>query len=144
VTQAQKALQAARVLHAAFLLAAIGYVLVPAVAIKTQTRDLPPVFLLAISFVAAATLGAGIFLRRKIVAPAAEALCRNSEDAAAASRWRSGVIISLVFCETSALFGLAMRVAGVTWKICGLFYIAGFLLLLAWTPKLDLPSSNAE
>lgn len=48
------------------------------------------------------------------------------------------MILSFVFSETIILFGLALRILGVPWKLAGLFYAVGTLLLLACTPKLDL------
>lgn len=80
----------------------------------------------------------GIFFRSKKVTPAAEALAQNPEDAVMAKEWNSGVILSLVFSETIVLFGLALRIMGISWNISGLFYVVGILLMLAWTPKLDL------
>jgi F0F1-type ATP synthase membrane subunit c/vacuolar-type H+-ATPase subunit K len=139
MTQGEKALRWGRILHAAFLLASIAYVLLPVALIKTQTSDVDSVFVAAISVIAIATLIAAAFFRRRTLAPAAEALGTNPDDAEAAARWRRGLILSFVFCETAILFGLMLRVMGTSWNICGPFYIAGILLLLAWTPKLNMP-----
>jgi hypothetical protein len=49
------------------------------------------------------------------------------------------VILSLVFCESVILFGLALRVLGAGWNVAGVFYAVGIVLMLLWTPKLDLP-----
>jgi F0F1-type ATP synthase membrane subunit c/vacuolar-type H+-ATPase subunit K len=137
MTAGEKALRGARLLHAGFFVASILYVCVPLV-VKTQTREVNPVFVIAVSFVAMSAVGMGIFFRAKRVTPAAEALAQNPEDGAMAKEWNSGVVLSLVFCETTVLFGLVLRIMGTSWNISGLFYVVGILLMLAWTPKLDL------
>jgi len=139
---AEKTLQKARIVHAAFFLTSILYMLIPMVAFKTQTKEVRPAIILAISFVAVSDMGMGILYRNKFSPPLTEALARNLDDAAASRKWFIGVVRSFVFCEMTILFGLALRILGTSWNISGLFFIAGILLLLAWTPKLDLPSST--
>ena len=93
---------------------------------------------LAFGLVALTSLGISLFFRRRIVQPAAERLSNNPEDSLAARRWRSGVLVSLVFCESVVLFGLALRFTGAGWNVCGVFYAVGIFFLLLWTPKLGL------
>jgi F0F1-type ATP synthase membrane subunit c/vacuolar-type H+-ATPase subunit K len=111
------------------------------VAFKTQTKEVNPAVVLAISCVAASGIGIGFFYRSRLFPPLAEAFAKDREDAAASRKWFIGVVLSCVFCETTILFGLVLRILGTSWDISGIFFIAGILLLLAWTPKLDLPSS---
>lgn len=127
-----------RVIHAAFLLAAILYVWVPSRIVHDSGKATPMAILLAFGLVALSSLGISVFFRRLIVQPAAERLSKNPEDSQAAGRWRNGVLVSLVSCESVVLFGLALRFIGAGWNVCGVFYAAGIFFLLAWTPKLDL------
>jgi hypothetical protein len=128
---AQKALQIARVLHAAFLLAAVSR------SIKPPDSMIP----VALGLALLPPLGVAAFYRSRIVKPASEALRANPDDGAAAGRWRQGVVVSLVCCETIVLFGLALRFIGVSWNLCTIFYTLGIFLMLAWTPKLELPAA---
>jgi len=138
---AEKALRNARMLHAGFFLASIAYILVPLVVIKTQTKEINPAIVAAISLIAVGDLGIATFFRSKMVKSAEETLAQNPEDSGTAAKWSRGVLLSLVFCMSTILFGLVLRILGASWNVCGLFFVAGILLLLAWTPKLDLPSS---
>jgi hypothetical protein len=136
---ARETLRGVRIIHGVFLLAAIGYVIVPLKLIRVESQPPPSVFALAIGFTAAAVIGLAGFFRMRYVQPNSEALRNNREDAVALAKWRQGTIISFVCCESVVLFGLSLRITGVPWNICGIFYAVGIVLLLAWTPKLDLP-----
>lgn len=139
MTVAQKTLQAARLIHLALLFAAFAYLALPFVVGAPKTTVPPPAVVMAMGLVAVSTMGAAYFIRARLVQPAGEKLAGNPEDAGAASRWRTGVIISLAFCETVALFGFALRFIGGSWNVCGIFYAVGIFFLLAWRPKLELP-----
>lgn len=56
---AENTLQKARILHAAFFLTSILYVLIPMVAFKTQTKEVNSAVVLAISCVAVSDIGMG-------------------------------------------------------------------------------------
>lgn len=62
----------------------------------------------------------------------------NPDDNQSAIQWRTGLILCFVFSETLVLFGLASRILGVPWKIAGMFYAAGAVMLLLSTPRLEL------
>jgi hypothetical protein len=50
----------------------------------------------------------------------------------------------MAFATTVVVYGVVIRVMGFSWNIAAWFFVAGFLLLLWWTPRLELPiSSNA-
>lgn len=138
---AEKALRNARMLHAGLFLVSIAYILVPLLVIKTQTKEISPAIVAAVSLIAVSDLGIAAFFRSKMVKSAEETLAQNPEDAGATAKWSRGVLLSLVFCMSTILFGLVLRILGASWNFCGLFFVVGILLLLAWTPKLDLPSS---
>jgi hypothetical protein len=136
---AQKALKAMRMIHAAFLLASILYILVAAAYAHTAEQSMPGIFPIAAGLVAMSSVGIAFFFRMRDVQPSGAKLRDNPDDATAAAKWRGGVLLSLVFCESIVLFGLALRFLGFSWDVAGIFYAVGTLLMLAWTPKLDLP-----
>jgi F0F1-type ATP synthase membrane subunit c/vacuolar-type H+-ATPase subunit K len=141
MTLAERNLRSLRIIHIAFLFAAIAYLVVPFVATPKNQQPPPPAVVLGFA-VLAFSMWAGAFLvRARLVQPASEVLRNNPEDAAAAGRWRMGVILSLVFCESVVLFGLALRFIGASWNVCGVFYGVGIFFLLAWIPRLELPPS---
>lgn len=139
MSAAQTKLRSARIIHAVFLLAAIGYVIVPLRLVSVESQSPPLVFSIAFGFTAATTLGFAVFFRLRLMQPASEALRNNPEDTAAPQKWVRGAIISFVCCESVVLFGLSLRIIGVPWNISGIFYAVGILFLLAWAPKLELP-----
>jgi F0F1-type ATP synthase membrane subunit c/vacuolar-type H+-ATPase subunit K len=135
---AQKTLRSVRVIHAAFLLAALLYVWLPAMIVHASGKEAPTAMVLAVSMVALSSLGIAVFLRRRMVRPAADRLSKNPEDVQAAGRWRSSVVVSLAFCESLVLYGLALWFIGAGWNVYGVFYAMGIFLLLAWYPRMDL------
>jgi len=142
MTLAQRNLQSARLIHVAFLFAAIAYTAIPFLISLPAVHPPTTVLILAFGVVSFSALAAGFFIRSRLVQAASEALHSNPEDSAAAARWRTGVILSLVFCETVLLFGFTLRILGGSWNVCGVFYGVGIFFLLAWTPRLELPPSS--
>jgi F0F1-type ATP synthase membrane subunit c/vacuolar-type H+-ATPase subunit K len=138
MSAARVALRGAKLLHGVFLLSAILYVWVPTMIRHDASREVPRAVAFTLGLAALSNIGVAIFFRRRMVQPAAERLKRNSEDGGAAKLWRGGVIVSLVFCESIILFGLALRFLGANWSVCGIFYAVGIFLMLAWTPRLEL------
>ena len=141
MTTAEKTLRAMRLVHFALLFATAAYLVLPLAVSRPMTRTPPLVVILAVGAVAFSGLAGAVLLRARLVQPSAEALRANSQDLAALQRWRTGVILSLVLCETAVLFGLALRFTGAPWSVCAVFYTAGIFPLLAWTPRLELISS---
>jgi len=135
---AQKALRASRILHLCFLIAAVVYMLVPFLIVSNASVDAPIVVAACLGLVAMSTIGIGLFFRGRNLNPAAERLRTNPDDTTAAGQWRGGVVLSLACAESVVLFGLALRMLGGAWSVAGGFYVVGILLLLAWTPKLEL------
>jgi len=138
MTLAERTLRQMRIIHFAFLFAAVAYVAVPFLSPSSNQHGPPVAVVLAIGVLGLATLAGSVFIRGRMVQPASEALRINPEDGGAAARWRSGVILSMAFCETVALFGLVLRYSGARWSTCGIFYGVGIFLLLAWAPRLEL------
>lgn len=141
MTLAQRNLQSARLIHFALLFAAVAYTAIPFLIHPPTVQPPTTILILAFGVVSFSALAAGFFIRSRLVEPAREALRSNPEDAGAAGRWRTGVILSLVFAETVLLFGFALRILDASWNVCGVFYGVGIFFLLAWTPRLELPPS---
>jgi hypothetical protein len=136
---ARKILRETRIFHVALLFATILYFAFLTLVIKVRSQSASQIFPVVIGFAALTSLAAASFLRSRQLPSSSEALRDNPEDVPAARRWRAGVITSLVFCESVVLFGLVLRLIGVSWNVSAIFYAVGILVMLAWTPKLDLP-----
>ena len=132
-----------RIIHFAFLampaLLFFALATVPIVA-KPQMTFLPA--LLAVLAVSEVGIATGI--RAKLLRPAVARLEQSPGDSLALAQWQRGQLLSMVFATTVALYGVVIRVMGFSWNIAAWFFVAGFLLLLWWTPRLELPiSTNA-
>ncbi len=86
------------------------------------------------------TAGVAAVIRQRMVRPAEEALQLRPDDLAALGRWRSGSLISYVLCEAVALYGFVLRMLGQTLWQAGPFYAVAILLMLVWTPRLQVPA----
>jgi hypothetical protein len=136
---AQKTLQAMRIIHFGFLGAAVAYLFL-ALAYSPPVRQTSlQVVPLAMGIVSLSALGVAMFFRSRMVQPASELLRNNPEDKITIARWRGGVILSLVFCESVVLFGVLLKFIGNSWSVCGIFYAVGIFFMLAWWPRLELP-----
>jgi hypothetical protein len=137
MTSIKKALRVARVLHVALIVMVViefdvSYRLAP---IQNQ---ISPIIVYAITFVCLNDVGVAGFLRRRMIKPSEESLRSNPNDETALKKWRAGVIVSLGMASTIVLFGVLLRLMGATWNVASWFFIVGILLLLAWTPRLDV------
>jgi hypothetical protein len=140
-TTAQKSLQAVRIIHIGFLGAAVAYLFLALAYFSAVRQASPAVVPLAMGIVSLSALGVAMFYRSRMVQPASEQLRNNPEDKIAIGRWRGGVIVSLVFCESVVLFGFLLKLIGNSWSVCGIFYAVGIFFMLAWWPRLELPPS---
>ena len=141
MTAAQKSLQSARIFHIALLAAAIAYIALPLAITFDLRQNLGSALPLALGFTCVAILGVALYFRKYRITPAEGILRNTPDDNSAALKWRSGVIISLVFCECIVMYGLLLRILGVSWSVCGIFYAVGIFFMLAWWPRLELPPS---
>jgi hypothetical protein len=136
---AQKNLLEMRILYVAYLIT--WFMLLFAVQFLKPAEH--PISLTMVGAFVLATLAdvaIAVFLRGRHLATALEALRTNSGDAAALKQWRLGNLLSFNFAECVTLFGVALRFLGAGWKIAGVFFAVGLLLLVAWTPRLDAAS----
>jgi len=103
-------------------------------------RPISPVLVAAVAFVCLNDLGVAVFLRHRTVRPSVERLLANSDDALALKQWQNGVILTLTMAFTTVLFGVTLKLLGAGWNIVSWFFAAGVVVLLAWAPKLDIPT----
>ncbi len=141
MTAAQNVLRTARIVYLALLAAMFGYLAVPLFALQIKVQESPSFLAPVWGLLSLSALGAAMFFRNRLMQPASETLRNNPEDKTAAAQWQRGVILSLVFCETVAVLGFALRFTGAPWNICGIFYAVGIFFMLAWWPRLELPPS---
>jgi len=129
-----------RILHLAFL--AAPAVLFFAVATLPVTAKPQITFLPALlAVLALGEVGIATAFRAKLLRPAVAKLEQAPGDARALAQWQRGQLLSMAFATTVTLYGVVVRVMGFSWNIAAWFFVAGFLLLLWWTPRLVLPSS---
>jgi F0F1-type ATP synthase membrane subunit c/vacuolar-type H+-ATPase subunit K len=82
-----------------------------------------------------AALG-GFRLRRRMIGRSEEALAKDASNTKALKQWEAGHVIGLAMAGSVVLWGLVVRMVlgGALWQ-ASLFYAAGLLLLLLWTPR---------
>jgi len=129
-------LQKARLIHTSFLgnvvlLAVLGEMVGPA-----QPRDVN-VLATALLVLAFSDLALLMFLRRRLLASAAERLRSSVADPAAQGAWLSSTVLLLALGEAVALLGFVLRILGGTLFHAVPLYAAGFLALLMLTPRLE-------
>jgi hypothetical protein len=117
--------------------ALLGSILIYIAVGETLARVAAPNMMLfyALTFAAITTVGAMLVIRRTMVAPAEAALRLRPDDAASTIRWRTGCIVTYAMSEAVALFGLMLRITGFALSQVAVFYIAGILLLLFFSPR---------
>jgi hypothetical protein len=87
--------------------------------------------------IAIGTVYAGSTIRRRVLARAEMTLVKDASDLKALRQWESGQVLGMAFAESLGLWGLDVRLVlgGALWQ-ASLFYSAGLILLLVWTPRL--------
>ena len=92
-------------------------------------------FLLVFGLLSFSDISGAFSIRMRYLGTTEETLSSNPEDQVALSRWRSGQIISLVMCQTIALFGLILRLLGGTSLQTIPFYLISTSMMLVWWPR---------
>jgi hypothetical protein len=138
MTIAERNLRSLRIIHIAFVFAAVAYVVVP-LPLRSGIHAPLTLMLFFYGTVALALGVMSIFIRSSVIQPASATLRDNPEDGAAVGRWRAGILLSLVFSEALVLSGMMLRLVGASWRIYGVFYATGIFFLLACRPRLELP-----
>jgi hypothetical protein len=143
MADARQSLRNLRIIHFAFLgMPALLFFLLSGLQITAKAK---PTFLpTVLAVLAVSEVGIATGFRAKLLRPAVERLQHWPQDSAALEQWRRGNILSFVFALTVVLYGVVTRVMGFSWNIAAWFFVAGFFLLLWWTPRMELPvSTNA-
>ncbi|MBZ5528566.1 MAG: hypothetical protein LAN71_11775 [Acidobacteriia bacterium] len=136
---ARSTLNQVRILHAVFLLTQFLLVFVLWLE-HSPERSLAREILVAFAVVSASNVLILGGIRSRHLTAALDILRNTPDDAAALGRWRMANIFGFTFAESVSLFGVALKFLGAKWNVAGLFFAAGILLLLLWTPRLDLPA----
>ena len=82
----------------------------------------------------------GFRVRRRVIFRSLQALAKDSSNLKALKQWEAGQVIGLAMAEGVVQWGLVVRMVlgGALWQ-ASLFYAAGLLLLLLWTPRMPTP-----
>jgi Flp pilus assembly protein TadB len=141
MADARQSLRNIQIIHFAFLgVPALLFFLLSTLHITAKAE---PTFLpMVLTVLAVSEVGIASAFRGKLIRPAVERLQRSPQDSAALEQWRRGNVLSFVFALTVVLYGVVIRVMGSSWNIAAWFFVAGFFLLLWWTPRLELPVST--
>jgi hypothetical protein len=81
-------------------------------------------------------------LRGKYFGPAESAVLEKPADMDAVMRWRKWTITSLVFAYSLGIYGFALAMYGAQRVEFLLFFGVSIVLLLLWTPRLNLPTER--
>ena len=109
--------------------------------VKPQARTVQPMIFYALAIVVIMDMALGVALRKKRVDAPIEVLRREPENGGALAQWRAGNIFSFAQAETVTLFGVALKFLGANWSFAGIFSLLGLVLMLLWTPRLDVASA---
>lgn len=131
----------ARVLHAVLIASVLLYIAC-LYFLQPVQEEASRALVMGLSLAAASVAVVAASFRRRLVQPARQALQLSPGDTDALKRWYQGVVISLVICENIALIGFLLRVLGASSQVAGLFFGAGLLLMVVWTPRLDVPATS--
>jgi len=123
-----------RLIHFAFVVTWFMYLGV-LIYLKLPESQVPTAFPLALGFVAISTISVGQTLRQRLVIATAATLVSDPENKTILRRWRAGNIVSFTFAESIMLFGVVLKFLGERWNIVAIFFAAGLLMLLLWSPK---------
>jgi hypothetical protein len=89
---------------------------------------------------------AGLRLRYPLLSRSKQALAKDASNPKALRQWEAGNVIGMACAENVSMYGLVVRMGfgGTLWQ-ASLFYAAGLVLLLLWTPRLSTePTSDAR
>lgn len=83
---------------------------------------------------------AALGLRGKYFGPAESAVRENPADMTAVLRWRKLTIACLILAYSLGVYGFALAMVGVQRIEFLAFFVVSVVLLLIWTPRLDVPA----
>ena len=105
---------------------------------NAMTRHVNAALVLIGVLVGAAALG----LRGKYFGPAESAVRENPADMKAVLRWRKLTIACLILAYSLGMYGFALAMAGARRIEFLAFFAVSIILLLFWTPRLDVPGGH--
>ena len=127
------ALNMLRILRFALLGAIVLYA---ALCFHAQVSAIPqPMVFRVISLVGVTEVVIIFFFRRKFVLQTEPLLRSEPFDPAVLARWRAGYIITWALSTSIALYGVVLRYIGFAFNQVCLFLIAGFVLILFFSPR---------
>jgi low temperature requirement protein LtrA len=130
----ESSLKLLRIVHLALLASIVFYAVLaelahPAPGATTKT------FLYVITGVALFAIEGIFFYRRRKLKPSEKVLSVTPDDVAALKTWRTAYIIIYALCQSVALYGVVLRSVKFSFPQVAAFYIAGFVLLLYFSPR---------
>src|ERR1700747_3323771 len=137
----ESAIKVIRAIQIALLVSVVLYVIVGE-RVGTIPKLNDPVVFYVLSLATVTIVGVILVVRRTLVLQSAAALAVRPNDVATLNRWRAGHIMTYALAESIALFGLVLRLIGFTLSQVWSFYIAAFILLLFFGPRLPMSESN--
>ncbi len=136
MVQVESAVRLTRIVHAVFLLSIIFMAVAAEKAAPLDAKDVRMLQgVLALACIS--DLGFALWFRRRIPR-AVEALRAKPEDPAPLEQWRTANLVTFAVCEAIALFGVVLRFLGGSFGDSAPFYAVAILMMLVWTPRLDL------
>jgi hypothetical protein len=130
----EKTFRTIRIVHFAFLWA--WFLLLVALKFIGTTQASAPAYLPALlGLVSVTDITIGFFRRSRYLSDAAKAFQIDPESPAGLGNWRVANLLSFVFAQTISLFGFVLKFLGSSWNIAAIFFGAGLLLLIIWTPR---------
>jgi hypothetical protein len=136
-SQVEAAIKVIRAIQIVMLLSVAVFVLVGEVVGSIPKLNNPTLFY-ALSLATITIVGVILVVRRTLVLQSAAALATRPNDVATLNRWRAGYIMTYALSEAIAMFGFVLRIIGFTLSQVWSFYIAGFILLLFFSPRRPL------
>lgn len=132
---AKNAARIMRIVYGGILIHMILVIILGEFYLRFQTVSLDVNILIGIGILCFGMLGFVIFVRRKVVGSAAEALRRNPDDKKSIQKWKLGNLICCVILDVIVVFGLVIQITGENRRLELPFFIVGIGLMLLWWPK---------
>ena len=129
-----QALKLVQLIHAAML----GSVVLEAVVAELAgpgPRSISPALSWSLATLSVAVVGTVFVVRKTLALPSAQALARESGNAIALQRWKTGYLATYGLCQSLASFGVVLRFLGASFQQCIPFYVSGLAMLLYFAPR---------
>jgi low temperature requirement protein LtrA len=130
----ESSLKLLRIVHLALLATIVFYAVIAELA-HPAPRATTKAFFYIITGVALFAIEGIFFFRRRKLKPSEKVLSVTPDDVAALKTWRTAYIVIYALCESVALYGVVLRFVKFSLPQVAAFYIAGFVLLLYFSPR---------